>query len=122
LRNSAGVGRRLISGVVNDITVVDDYGITRWIRATPVPRGLLIWLLVLFQPHRSGERSTVDEFVRASTKLTFWRGGCLRCGEGLCPASSEVWLTAFAAGHKTSSIFVDDAIGYLPAKHAPAIS
>src|SRR6267154_1012190 len=66
----AGVGRRFdIKGVVNDITVVDDYGHhPAEIRATlEAARGCKFnRLLVLFQPHRySRTQHLWDEFRRA---------------------------------------------------------
>src|SRR5260370_3490692 len=70
LAKFAGVGRRFdIKGVVNDITVVDDYGHHPVeIRATlKAARGCQFnRLLVLFQPHRySRTQHLWDEFVRA---------------------------------------------------------
>jgi len=70
LAKFAGVGRRFdIKGVVNDITVVDDYGHhPAEIRATlKAARGCQFnRLLVLFQPHRySRTQHLWDEFARA---------------------------------------------------------
>jgi UDP-N-acetylmuramate--alanine ligase len=70
LAKFAGVGRRFdIKGVVNDITVVDDYGHhPAEIRATlEAARGCKFnRLLVLFQPHRfSRTQHLWDEFSRA---------------------------------------------------------
>src|SRR5208282_922068 len=70
LANFAGVGRRFdIKGVVNNITVVDDYGHHPVeIRATlEAARGCKFnRLLVLFQPHRfSRTQHLWDEFSRA---------------------------------------------------------
>jgi UDP-N-acetylmuramate--alanine ligase len=66
----AGVGRRFdVKGVVNDITVIDDYGHhPAEIRATlEAARGCKFnRLLVLFQPHRySRTQHLWDEFCRA---------------------------------------------------------
>ena len=66
----AGVGRRFdIKGVVNDITVIDDYGHhPAEIRATlEAARGCKFnRVLVLFQPHRfSRTQHLWDEFSRA---------------------------------------------------------
>ncbi len=70
LAKFAGVGRRFdIKGVVNDITVVDDYGHhPAEIRATlEAARGCKFnRLLVLFQPHRYTRTQHLwDEFCRA---------------------------------------------------------
>jgi UDP-N-acetylmuramate--alanine ligase len=70
LAKFAGVGRRFdIKGVVNDITVVDDYGHhPAEIRATlEAARGCKFnRLLVLFQPHRFTRTQHLwDEFCRA---------------------------------------------------------
>jgi UDP-N-acetylmuramate--alanine ligase len=70
LAKFAGVGRRFdIKGVVNEITVVDDYGHhPAEIRATlEAARGCKFnRLLVLFQPHRfSRTQHLWDEFSRA---------------------------------------------------------
>jgi UDP-N-acetylmuramate--alanine ligase len=70
LAKFAGVGRRFdIKGVVNDITVVDDYGHhPAEIRATlEAARGCKFnRLLVLFQPHRFSRTEHLwDEFSRA---------------------------------------------------------
>src|SRR5258707_13447287 len=69
----AGVGRRFdIKGVVNDITVVDDYGHhPAEIRATlEAARGCKFnRLLVLFQPHRFTRTQHLwDDFCRALNK------------------------------------------------------
>jgi UDP-N-acetylmuramate--alanine ligase len=123
LAKFAGVGRRFdIKGVVNDITVVDDYGHHPVeIRATlKAARGCQFnRLLALFQPHRySRTQHLWDEFVRAFNEADILAVvDVYAAGEAPVPGiTSEALANSIReAGHKNVQYFrsMQDAIEYL---------
>ena len=113
LAKFAGVGRRFdIKGVVNDITVIDDYGHhPAEIRATlEAARGCKFnRLLVLFQPHRFTRTQHLwDEFCRAFNQAdVLVLLDIYAASEAPIPGiTSEALATAIrAAGHKNVNYF-----------------
>ncbi len=109
LAKFAGVGRRFdIKGVVNDITVIDDYGHhPAEIRATlDAARGCeFSRLLVLFQPHRFTRTQHLwDEFCRAFNQAdVLVLTDIYPAGEAPIPGvTSELLAHAIrGAGHKS---------------------
>ena len=123
LAKFAGVGRRFdIKGVVNDITVVDDYGHhPAEIRATlKAARGCQFnRLLALFQPHRYTRTQHLwDEFVRAFNEADILAlVDVYAAGEAPVPGiTSEALANSIReAGHKNVQYFhsMQDAIEFL---------
>jgi UDP-N-acetylmuramate--alanine ligase len=123
LAKFAGVGRRFdIKGVVNDITVVDDYGHhPAEIRATlKAARGCQFnHLLALFQPHRYTRTQHLwDEFVRAFNEADILAlVDVYAAGEAPVPGiTSEALANGIReAGHKNVQYFqsMQDAIEFL---------
>ena len=113
LAKFAGVGRRFdIKGVVNDITVIDDYGHhPAEIRATlEAARGCKFnRLLVLFQPHRFTRTQHLwDEFCRAFNQAdVLVLLDIYAASEAPIPGiTSEALATAIRdAGHKNVNYF-----------------
>jgi len=113
LAKLAGVGRRFdIKGVVNDITVIDDYGHhPAEIRATlEAARGCKFnRLLVLFQPHRFTRTQHLwDEFCRAFNQAdVLVLLDIYAASEAPIPGiTSEALATAIRdAGHKNVNYF-----------------
>jgi UDP-N-acetylmuramate--alanine ligase len=123
LANFAGVGRRFdIKGVVNNITVVDDYGHhPAEIRATlEAARGCKFnRLLALFQPHRySRTQHLWDDFARAFNEADVLAlVDIYAAGEApIAGISSEALANSIReAGHKNVRYFrsMQDAIEFL---------
>jgi UDP-N-acetylmuramate--alanine ligase len=123
LAKFAGVGRRFdIKGVVNDITVVDDYGHHPVeIRATlEAARGCKFnRLLVLFQPHRYTRTQHLwDEFCRAFNQAdVLVLADIYAASEAPIPGvTSEALGNAIReAGHKNVHYFrsMQEGIGFL---------
>jgi UDP-N-acetylmuramate--alanine ligase len=119
----AGVGRRFdIKGVVNDITVIDDYGHhPAEIRATLEAARVCKFnrLLVLFQPHRFTRTQHLwDEFCRAFNQAdVLVLTDIYAASEPPIPGvTSEALANAIReAGHKNVSYFrsMQEAIEYL---------
>jgi UDP-N-acetylmuramate--alanine ligase len=123
LAKFSGVGRRFdIKGVVNDITVIDDYGHhPAEIRATlEAARGCKFnRLLVLFQPHRYSRTQYLwDEFSRAFNQADILvLIDIYAAGESAVPGiTSEALATSVrGAGHKNVHYYrsMQDAIEFL---------
>src|SRR5260221_2107920 len=123
LAKFAGVGRRFdIKGVVNDITVIDDYGHhPAEIRATLEAARICKFsrLLVLFQPHRYTRTQHLwDEFCRAFNQAdVLVLTDIYAASEPPIPGvTSEALANAIlAAGHKNTFYFrsMQESIEYL---------